>query len=417
MGKGYLIDLVEDIGWNKRSKKNLKLNDFEDLLKSLDRAKRIKERHTMRSSYKDGSWFLRRKGFIREVFLKKDGEYLHFWSSYDNHKNYCDDHSNTGRKAIQKVADMFYEKNKVTLKTAFGYSPREVSLICSPKQFYYTNKDYFDADKDWENISSADFTSHYPGCVEGDLPDWHTAKEVPGTVKPTKEYPFAFYIKSGHIAEYGVFDTHNWINSKFSFDLFYNSDVKENGNVIHYMQNYKKYLTNPDSDLTILCKSSKYHLDDIYGELFLHRKENEEYKNAMNKSIGYMATKSYKSYRLAHIRAIILGRANAKMLKIAEQLYLPSIVQICVDGIIYQGKSAKGINEKIFGTLHQEFTEATGRFRALNCYIIKKDGEIIKSKHASLNACDGDGDIDHPKSMDDIKLWYRTPFIGDQDDI
>ena len=171
--------------------------------------------------------------------------------------------------------------------------------------------------------SSIDGCSQYPAHICGRLPDAHTAVRYEGTVKPNEEYPVAFYINSGHCAEYGVFDTHDWVNHRLFDRLFVFKDEYKGNILVHLAQ---KPLTNPNTDCTILCKRSKYHLGDIYQELYDKRKENEEFKNAMNKSIGYMATCTYKSYQLAHIRAIIIGRANAKMLKICDQVGIRSII-------------------------------------------------------------------------------------------
>lgn len=404
---------VRYIPWHKMPKMNVSDEQFTEIFKSLDPKKRFTGFYTKRSSYEEGSWTTKRLGLNRNIYIRKNGRYLHYWSHIDNHKNYDGNKEKKkylGRAAISTVNSMFEEKNNVTLKGAFGYSPIEVKLMCSPKQFYYTNDKYFN--KELLSVSMADFTSHYPASAAGQLPDYRTAKTVQGTVKPTKEWPFALYIKSGHIAEYGVFDSHDWVNHKLFDRLFVFHDEYRGSTLVHKAQHP---FLNPDEDETILMKASAYELGDIYAELYAKRKENEEFKNAMNKSIGYMATCVYSSFRLAHIRAFIIGRANAKMLKVVDEVGLKPIIQICVDGVAYIGSSTHGLENKTLGSLHQEFSGAKGIFRELNCYIIEQDDKIIKVKHACYNACEG-GDIDNPTSLQDINKWYRTPFIEEEED-
>lgn len=412
-----LKDIANNIEWHKRPRTNLKIDEFEKLYSSLSKLKKIDPKgFVRRTSYDEGSWCIRIKGWTRHLFMKKNGEYLHFWSNRDDKKNYCEVDTGTGKRAMQTVKNMFEDKYGVTLKKAFGYAPLEVKLMCSPKQFYFTsdehktNKKY--VDKILQSLSMVDFTSHYPGSIDGDLPDWHTAKEFPGTVKPTEEYPFAFYMKSGHIAEYGVFDTHDWVGHELQNNLFVLKDEYKGNILVH---NAQKYLTNPDSDCTILCKSSKYHLGDIYKELYARRKEDEEFKNAMNKSIGYMATAKYSTYKLAHIRAFVIGRANAKMLDIVNKIGLKKIVQICVDGALYIGSQTIGIDHKELGKPYQEFTGYKGIFRQLNCYIIADhDDHIFKVKHSCYNTCEDGSDIDNPTCLEDIRKWIRTTPIEEE---
>ena len=407
---------ITHINWRTQKTVNLKQDDFSNLYSSLDPNKMIDcGYHTVRKLFReDGTWIKKKHGYQYDLYLYKDGQYSHFWTNYaDDSKNYGTVKENSGRKAISTVKRLFEEKTGTTLKKAFGYSPVEVKLLCSPKQFYFTNDKYMNIDKDIGCVSMVDFTSHYPSCVTGRLPDYHTAVTYEGTVKPTEEYPFALYMKSGHIAEYGVFDSHDWAGHELFDRLFVFQDEYKGKTLVHKAQHP---FLEPEKDVTILMKASAYELGSVYAELYAKRKENEEFKNAMNKSIGYMATSTYKSFRLSHIRAFVIGRANAKMLEVVDKIHIPSIIQICVDGAAYIGKREQGVDKKALGTLHQEFTGAVGRFASLNCYIIEKDGKIIKVKHGCYNACTDGSPIDEPKSLDDIKKWYRQTKIYEEED-
>lgn len=406
---------IRYINWNAERCVNQKQDIFELTMLEFDPSKRINSEHyTIRSLYKDGSWLKIKKGYCYHIYAYENGSYCHYWTNYmDDSKNYGQHKENTGKQAISKVKSMFEENNKVTLKKAFGYCPLDIKLVNSPKQFYYTNDKMMNPNRDILSVSMVDFTSHYPSCTQGKLPDWHTAVSFKGTVAPTEEYPFAFYIKSGHVAEYKVFDSHEWVSNRLYDRLFVFQDEYKGKKLVHKQQHPMLPL---DEDETILCKASEYELGSIYAELFAKRKDNEEFKNAMNKSIGYMATSTYKTFRLAHVRAIILGRANAKMLKVVDKIGVRNIIQVCVDGAAYIGQREIGDDAKYLGNLHQEFRGAIGRFRSLNCYIIKQGDEIIKFKHGCYNACTDGSDIDDPKSLDDINKWFKESKIYEEDE-
>lgn len=398
---------ISYIPWYRMPRENLVKKEFNDLYVSRDPKKRI-DYYTKRVLYDEGSWAMTYNGYYCHLYTMEDGELLHYWTNViDDNKNHGTHREHKGRAAISTVERMFKEKTGVTLKKAFGYVDIEYKLMSSPKQLYYTNDKLMSEDVTITDLSMVDFTAHYPSSVGNRLPDAHTAIECPGTVAPTEEYPFAFYMKSGHLAEYGVFDTHDWVMNKLFDRLFVYQDDYKDKILVHKKQHP---FLKPEEDTTILMKASQYSLGPVYEELYERRKEDEEFKNAMNRSIGYMATASYKSFKLAHIRAVIIARANAKMLEVIDKIGLRNIIQVCVDGAAYVGNKKIGIDYKAINTLHQEFTGAVGRFSQLNCYIVEKNGEIIKVKHGCFNGCSDGSDIDHPTSLDDIKKWRRTKY-------
>lgn len=105
--------------------------------------------------------------------------------------------------ALSNIKAKFKELTNKSFKQCFGTVEGKLER-CVPKQLYWSkNEPYLG------NASSVDFSSHYPASLCGILPDSHTAIVKRGTVKPTAEYPFAFYVKSGHLAIYKELDTHN----------------------------------------------------------------------------------------------------------------------------------------------------------------------------------------------------------------
>ena len=397
--------------WSKDAsvKERVDHDTMSDILNKLNPKLRFTTNYTKKSSYDDGSWYARIRGNLLTVYFKENEEYKLYTSDIkDNNKN--GDEGHTGTKAIQQVDKMFFEKYGVNLKDAFGVCPLDVKLMCSPKQLYYTNSRFTTKQDSTEKsiylscVSSVDFSSHYPSNTRGKLPDYKTARMLNGTVKPTEEYPFAMYLKSGHLAEYGAFDTHDWVNHPLFENLFEFEDDYKGERLVQYAH---KPLLNPNEDITILMKPSEYELGWLYEELYKKRNDDPIYKLAMNASIGRMACANYIDYRLAHIRAFVIARSNCKMLKEAEKIGLRSIVQLCVDGAIYLGSDIYGEDIKYLGNLHQEYTGVEARFRAMNQYIFKQDGKIIKSKHGGFNRCYDGSDIDNPTCLEDIDKWYK----------
>ena len=403
---GILRRKLTFIDWRESAKWiTLDQKEYDELRKSLDPSLRIEENYTKWSCMRTiGTWHIRQRGMVQYLYTR-DSEGLKVYKTniYDDHKN---NGSGQGTKAIQTVAKMFLDKYGVKLTKAFGTCPLDVKLICSPKQLYYTNERLMN--KKLNSVSSVDFSSHYPSNTAGKLPDYNTAVRMPGTVKPTEEYPFAIYVKSGHLAEYSVFDTHEWVNHQLYFNLFSFKDIYKmiRGKKTLVQYGHKPTL-NPDEDETILMKASQYELGWLYEELYERRNEDEKYKLAMNASLGRMAFGDYRDYKLAHIRAFVIARANNKMLNLVDKIGIRNIIQLCVDGIQYIGSKVVGEDVKALGVLHQEQTGVQGKFRAMNQYILKDGDDIVKVKHGGFNACDDETDIDNPEDIDDVDKWIR----------
>ena len=110
-----------------------------------------------------------------------------------------------GSRAISLLNIAFKARKGISLYKCYG-TVNESFKDYIPKQFSYINQEYINKEL---KASGIDFSSSYPSCMCGPLPDSHTSVEVEGYVEPTKEYPFAFYT-NGYCAEYGVFDTRWW---------------------------------------------------------------------------------------------------------------------------------------------------------------------------------------------------------------
>lgn len=314
---------------------------------------------------------------------------------------------NPGRDAynavVERLKENIGEKRNVMMKF-FGHTDPDFKR-CIPKQFYHINERYIG--KKIYGVSGIDFSSHYPANICGRLPDANGAKVYAGTVPPTEEFPFAFYVRSGHSSELGVYDTHEWLMSDFSYRLFekkasydWNLDVS------------------PDDDTTVLMPASEATLDEIIQHFYDKRNEKSEYgdkaKLVMNAFIGYLhKAQNYEKNPYAHLAAVCLARANNKMLRAAEQIGYDKIVQICIDGCIYKENKSYGVAKKSLGACVQEFRNCVIQIEGTNKYLIKdSQGNVIKSKIQGCNQIDGeDIDIDFIPDWDDLKKLSRKVVL------
>ena len=298
--------------------------------------------------------------------------------------------SDIGRKSNAIEQKLFKEFNGVTERQAFGYSEPMLNK-CIPKQLYYINSRYIN--KKITCAGKADYSSHYPAHICGPLPNWDKHKRVDGTVDPTPEYPFVFYTRSGHIAEYKRFDTHSWRDENLSGDLFGN--------------NYTP--CNPDNDVSILCPESKYRLDNIIELLYTKKNsggciDGISAKDILVSSIGYKHLNNINNTRnrLYHLAAVCIARANQTMLDLYSQ-YSRSVLQIVVDGIIYMGAHEIGSHEKSLGRLHQEITDQSFIMRGINQYMFFDRA----TQQCTISAHSGFDQI-HTDKLEDIWLWRKS---------
>lgn len=308
-----------------------------------------------------------------------------------------------------ELRKVFTEKTGVTLKKAFGTTSSNDIRLCSPKPLYYINPKY--CNKTLDNVSGIDVVSMYPACVRGNLPDAHTAIEVKGRVDPTKEYPFAFYIKSHHCAEYGVFDTHDYMSIKFDPEL--NKWLCYNSLKSSCMYN----VIDDEDEVTVLMKPSKYSFDSTMNT-FMERKMNGDTlaKAVMNIGLGTLhknpdrqkgMKKGKEIQGYYHFCAIMQGRANAMQLRTIADIkrHNGTVLQAIVDSIIYidDCKVDYGTTEKVFGQYHLDYKKYKFRMaNVLNRYVVSDGKEIVKVRLS------GDFDKDTIKKMEDIDQFNST---------
>lgn len=388
-----------NIWWKDYKRECLTHNEFVTLCKSLDKSKAAKTK----SQYRDwdiGNWYLERKGLSKfslielHIWDKEKGPITYFTNPQDDTRNntIMDLDDNPGSIAYKAVVQKFSEQyNGVTLKKAFDTTEADYKF-CVPKQFYWLNEKF--KDKIILSASAVDYCSQYPSNLCGLMPDGHKRLEIKGRILPNKDYPFAFYLKTGTVAEFDIdnnkikYDTHNWINSKFSNSLF----TEEQLNAI--------INTSDSEEITILMKASKYKFDDIMKYFYSERKTNPIAKLVMNAFIGMLHTRSYTSHKYTHIAAISIARSNERMRELAENMACP--LHICVDGCIYLGPEEYGNHIKALLELNQEFTDCKFKYTQMNCYVAidKETNQVVKFKHGAFNARTDNGDIETCEGFD-----------------
>lgn len=386
------------INWRKEGTlKNLKNEDFKNKLEELRSLGGMPTAtQTTRLEFVNHNYRLDLKGSYRYLYTRENSQYIIYTT------NILDDNKNTGminhsgRISITTLQKEFKNKNGCTFRKAFGYTPEDYKR-CIPKSFVYLNLKC--CGMIMQRVSAIDGCSQYPSSLCGDLPDAHDCQFYDGTVKPTAEYPFAFYLNSGHIAQYRVFDTHNWLKNYFyrflfNFDIF-NDKIK------------------PEEDQTVLMAKSPFNFNDIMRKYYEQRKTDPDAKMILNSTIGYFHTKNYKEFQLAHLAAVTIARSNQKMLDMIDKIGINRIIQVVVDGIMYTGTQQFGLEEKKFGTFHQEFISCKAYIRGMNAYIVMDRDKVIKARHGAYNKNkDGTPIIEENiKGFEDANNWIKQDYF------
>lgn len=385
-----------------------------------------KYNRTDRKNFVDGTYDeyvpKRSRGFEYRIYLYADGEYTIYRCRRDGKSI-----ANKGEKAVKLVVNRFQERTglgRQAMYNAFGTAPIDWK-VCTQKALYYICPLYQSTDvnriKIIDNVNSVDGCSQYPTAICDRLPTTKGYKQVEGTVKPTEEYPFALYLKTGHVAVYNEFDTHDWLYHRMAIKLFRNEfDVKTNPD---YPFTYKYLLQfNPDDDITILMKESEYTFKEEMEYFFNIKeqapkdsKERAEAKLVMNAFVGMFHQsnpRSYDKFAYCHLSNIAIARANDRLIKVSDKINIEDIIHICVDGIIYKGKQILGVKERKLGNFEQEFSDCKGVFTAINTYMIKnKDNEVEKYKHGASDTYKSSGkliDDDPPTQYEQMFDYTRT---------
>lgn len=407
--KPGLINWCDENIVPKSHYRRLKVDDFYSLLNSQNPDKKIGVNWCrMTEWYSRGCWHLRKKNNYYYILYTYElgGWFIYTCNIKDDNKNVENINDlNIGTLSFKHVSQKFKERNGVGFQKAFGIVEANYKE-CIPKSFYYCNPLFFN--KVINHVSAVDFCSQYPSNLCGILPDAHDKIISPGRIKPNKDYPFAFYINSGELAEFDIennklrYDTGNWKYSIYRTYLY-----KDN----------KKFI-NADDEITVLMKASQYQLTEEMNNLydmrykFNNKEDVKKYKLMMNSFIGTLHKSNLGNYNrnpYAHLAAVAITRGNEKIREFAENLKEP-VLQIIVDSVITNSDKEYGKQEKKLGSLHQEFTDCDFLMTGCNQYIAMKDNNLVKYAHSACNVLDNGIKIDDnysPTCFEDIYRWKR----------
>ena len=358
----------------------------------------------------------KREGMQEVYFCNEKQDRIVYWAA----KKTTDEVASQKIKAGKLIRDKFEELTDKRMRDVFGVTSYSQFGEIVPKPAYYLNKDFVKVDVD--DVKLIDVTSMYPAAIQGKLPTVKECKKVNGRVAPNAEYPFAYYLKSHHCAEFNSFDTHDYFNP-----LKTPRELRDYLTVVHTNKKAAlKYVNVPDEEeVTILMKVAKEELSDTF-KYFYHQKElaqkgtyeYDEAKFVMVKGIGTLHLNPEKQSKKItdlncyyHIAAIVKGRANQKIIDefkaIQEDGNLP--LQVVVDSIIYLqlNKDNRGIKEKKLGTFNIEYEDCTYRCNGnINRYALEKNGELVKVVVSGYK--------DAAKAV--RKLIDIDKYVGDDDD-
>lgn len=373
------------IYWKKDAeRKNISFQNGERLLTWLHSKGIVARSQTKIDDWLDPwTYRIEQKGHWVNAYVNNPdaGLIIYTWHAFNNDKNNGEKWQHKGQSGIRALHREFKKRTGVTFLGAFGYSDKDLKR-CVPRPFYFINNQY--NDKIIKGVSKGDISSCYPYECSGSLPTMKGFKILKGIHKPDEEYPFAFYKKSGHVAEFGVLDTRKWASDRYGWNLLIDAKGKE------------KYKNISDSEEeTLLCKKSDYELGPEF-EYFYNIKEahkgtheGEEAKLVMNATIGFFhpsdkGENTRSSFRLYHIAAICLARAGQRMLNELARHEPDNIIQAVVDCIIYKDDVRYGKIKKL-GAMVQEWTDCEYIQRGTNSYMAFKKGEPVQIKHGSYD--------------------------------
>ena len=423
---------MSKVRWSGIPRKQVTYKEFDEIIESL-RAKGYKE---IEKSLEEEDWLDREnhigvfsidKGSLT-VFGGKKGQQKQglkvcYLSPYDSLpsviwacKETVDEIKVQEIKASKRFHERFTELTGKQMRYVFGVVDSERYQNLVPKPAYYLNEEF--TFENVEDVKMIDITSMYPWACSGRMPTVKGMKVVEGRVKPSAEFPFAFYLVSNHVAEYERFDTHDYFDQRKV-----PSELRDM--LVTKLENGKKKLRyemiEDEAEVTVLMPVASEELtstfNSFYEEKAAAKKDSIEYNEAkfiMNAAIGTFHKNPKKRGKeqandYYHIAAIAKGRANQRIIDTFNQIIEAGNIplQVIVDGIIYiqQFKDSIGIVGKKLGEFNIEAEGAVYRSNGkLNRYVVAdKEGKIIKAVVSGY-----EGAAEKIKALEDIDIYRAS---------
>lgn len=389
-------NLTKHIAWKLANERYLSPSEYQTLLEKLQaKGQDVTASKTKVSDWaKPLSYHIDKKRVQENLYLVDETGcpciyHLHYTRSANEMNKRLDADVN-GLTAKIRLHSTFKKKSGISIEDAYGTVPAKDYANLVPKPDYYINDRLKNREVEAHYI---DVTSMYPACACGKLPDARTAVTIDGYAEPNSDYPFAFYLRSHHVKEYGVFDTREYLNLKPLDRRAWQTVAYPHGKPVQIYNDVA-----PEDEVTVLMRASDYEMTETWKYFFELKntttdpKEKGIYKFVLNAGIGTFHPNTDEkpdSYcNLYHIAAIIIGRANKKQIDMYDQIVADGgiVLQQIVDSIIYTGSRNFGIENKVLGEYYDEFNEKSGEtvyYRSpgvINRYVIyNKDKEILKA--------------------------------------
>ena len=303
-----------------------------------------------------------------EIRVRRDtgeGQEAHRYKYQNSQETAADQNGKMSGGAAYDILDsIFTHRYKISIFKAFTAKEyKELSFRikrCVPPQIHYAAPSGIE-----ERGYIGDVSSCFPAEASRPLPTLHGSHIVPGRVKPSEDFPFAFYLNSHHIAVYGEFDTREFDNQ------WYHD---------YYATQYDDLIDEDLEEETLLCPASEYSFDPVMRKLYNGRKEHAENKDVMNKTIGVFHYNG--NPRLAHLSAIIIARSIFKMCIRANWLEAEGnkVYHISTDAILWQGNLSPVVctDYKDMGKFMLQERDVRFCIRSANCYQFERtDGTVV----------------------------------------
>ena len=294
-------------------------------------------------------FFISKKGLKGKQFRDATNQIiLYVADSEKGYKKYCclcteeSTPEETGFKGWQFINEKFREEFGIRLDTAFTNKQKFSEIywkvkkcVCSPINFV-TQKNFL-RDIKLHNCYKADESSSYPAKLLGKLPTFYGCKVLPGRIEPSEEFPFAFYVNSGHMKIFNELDTRNFDNE------FYLAFRDEKAS-------WKHFDNLPDNEEeTVLCRASEFNLESMLQKIYAGRKEHPEYKQFMNMCIGYFHnTHPQVGPQCSHLASVVMARCVKSMSERAKKIKKEGneVILINTDSIAWIGNPSEIVDKQ-----------------------------------------------------------------------
>ena len=376
---------MNNINWSYYKSEYISIEDYNNLIDSLNE-RGITRISTNGKRVVTGVDIVRNHYFISDANVAgaaKNQVMLYIADSESGYKKYCVPVLNADFQKVLKnnrygyygyrfINNKFRDHFGITFETACsGKQYKDIfwkikKCVVSPINFATPNLSF--RNTILKNCYKSDESSSYPAKLLGKLPTLHGFKNMPGRVEPNKEYPFAFYVNSGHIKILNELDSREFNNR---FYPSYN-DIKSSWK--------HDDLINEEDDETILCRALDYNMYPVINEIYEGRKEHPEYKQYMNMCIGFFhTTQPTVGPICSHIAAVVLARCVKQMIERAEYISEEGNVVLLIntDSIAWIGNQSK----------------LTEKYKKIGAFVAEyEDGQVVICGVKKYQICDKNGE-------------------------